>query len=147
MAKFKAAYDSELMLQPLPEKTLTDAKDFRVVYDSNADPAVFGLRFTGQLVLIAKDDRGNNEIVDLGEEMKLPSDEKIAAFAVRQNPKDLKIYLAFGTQKSSDAGKIYVVSPFDPKGSSWYKQINQSSLLSSTEAEKHVPHKLLLVCN
>ncbi|KAF2668116.1 hypothetical protein BT63DRAFT_457419 [Microthyrium microscopicum] len=133
MSKFQVQAGCELMLQPLPEKPLVDAHDFQVVYDDNSDPAIFGLGNDGSLILIAKDGRGNNTLVDLRKQLGLF--EFISAIGIRQDPTTKTIYFALG-MKSSPRGKVYVAAPFIPKSESkdkpWYLQIDQSILLNGT---------------
>ena len=57
--------DSELMQQVLTSTSLTETKDFYVVWDKKHQPMVFSIGSGGVLYLIVQDNPGRNELVNL----------------------------------------------------------------------------------
>ena len=149
MTELQVKADYELMLQPLPERVLNDAKDFRVVYDKNADPAVFSLSREGRLILIAKSFQGQNAMVNINEQFGMKKDDQVSAIGVRQDPISRLIYLVFGLVPASGASKIHVLAPIDPVNIAnekpWYSRLGPEMLLSNGDTASHVGHNFLFV--
>ena len=146
--KGQASYDSELMLQPLPEKALTDAKDIQVIYDSELQPILFGLTANGRFVIVTQGKDGNNILLDLHQKFALPSNEQVTAFAVSHNkdPNTPKLNLVFATQVSeSQPGNVYVVGTLSTEHGTWYDSITPNLLLTGNQSNQLRIHDLLLV--
>ncbi|KAF4499693.1 hypothetical protein FAGAP_4144 [Fusarium agapanthi] len=141
----KIQFDCELMLQPFPERLLTDAEGFRVLQDDQARPIMFCIVSNGSLLMIAPDDPGQNHAVDLSKKLNLPA--AVSSLVVTQDQADKnKIYLAVATGAQENTGsRLHVLKPFQITSGLWWNQLDWESLvLKPIDDGKFEVYKLLL---
>ena len=139
-------FDSELLRQPLPEKTLTGALDFRAVHDSASNPVIFTIQRDGRLLLLAQGESANGDIkvIDLSKQVAVHASDKVNALAVTQ-AKNLDIYLTFATGDGESASKLWILPPLSPTFKGWYEKIGANSACRSIGEHNVIISKLLLV--
>lgn len=140
----RITHDCELMLQPTLEKTLTDARTFKVVYDTLYRPSVFTINTRGRLLVIAPDDKGRNQLVDLSHKLSLDSGEVVTCFTITQ-AEDLRVQLVCASASTSKISRLHVLSPFLPTAGDWLDGEQWSSIIQSNSNSTRTIHKLLLV--
>ena len=137
-------FDSELLRQPLPQKTLANALDFRAVQDFQSNTIVFSIHKDGSLLLLAGNGKGTTKLINISKQLGVQSPVKVQALAVSQ-AKNLDIYTAFATADGKNASNLWVLSPLSPTTESWYDSINVNSIFLGKQSSTIVISKLLLV--
>ncbi|KAF5988973.1 hypothetical protein FBULB1_1215 [Fusarium bulbicola] len=141
----KIQFDCELMLQPFPERLLTDAESFHVLQDAEARPIILCIASNLSLLMVAPDELGQNQVVNLSEKLNLAS--SVRSLAVTQDHADTnKIYLVVATGTDNQAASyLHVLQPFQVESGSWWERIDWPSLvLKPMNDGKFEVHKLLL---
>ncbi|KAF4436825.1 hypothetical protein FACUT_6094 [Fusarium acutatum] len=141
----KIQFDCELMLQPFPERLLTDAESFHVLQDAEARPIILCIASNLSLLMVAPDELGQNQVVNLSEKLNLTS--SIRSLAVTQDCADTnKIYLVVTTGAQDQAvSYLHILQPFQIENGSWWERIDWPSLvLKPMNDGKLEVHKLLL---
>ncbi|KAF5253731.1 hypothetical protein FANTH_1423 [Fusarium anthophilum] len=141
----KIHFDCELMLQPFPERLLTDAESFHVLQDAEARPIILCIASNLSLLMIAPDELGQNQIVNLSEKLNLTL--AIRSLAVTQDYADAnKIYLVLATGAQNQAASyLHILQPFQIGNGSWWERIDWQSLMMKPMNDGGFEvHKLLL---
>ncbi|KAF4445534.1 hypothetical protein F53441_10731 [Fusarium austroafricanum] len=138
-------FNSELFRQPLAQKTLAAALEFKALYDSDSEAFFLSVSRNGALVLLARDHASTLKVIDLSSQLGVPKSEKVTALAATQAI-GLETYMAFSTQTVSGASNLWIVSPFSPtgSGSAWSESLKPGSLLSTSKQHSIHIEKLLL---
>lgn len=142
----KVQVDCELMLQPFPERSLTDAESFHVLQDAEARPIILCIASNRSLLMVAPDELGQNQLINLSERLSLPSN--VRSLAVTQDHADnSKIYLVVATgAESQQSSRLHVLKPFRIEKGRWWEELDWPSLLlKPINDRKFEVHKLLLV--
>lgn len=134
------------MLQPFPERSLTDAESFHVLQDAEARPIILCIASNRSLLMVAPDELGQNQLINLSERLSLPSN--VRSLAVTQDHADnSKIYLVVATgAESQQSSRLHVLKPFRIEKGRWWEELDWPSLLLKPINDgKFEVHKLLLV--
>ncbi|KAI6760389.1 hypothetical protein HG530_009249 [Fusarium avenaceum] len=141
----KIQVDCELMLQPFPERSLTDAESFHILQDAEARPIILCIASNRSLLMVAPDELGQNQLINLSERLSLPS--TVRSLAVTQDHVDnSKIYLVVTTgAESQQPSRLHVLKPFRIEKGRWWEELDWPSLLLKPINDgKFEVHKLLL---
>ena len=138
-------YNCELMLQPLPEKLLTDADHFHVLQTADTKPIIFCTGANGSLLMIAPDELGHSQVVKLSDKLNITSPVK--ALEVTQDFADrTKIYLAAASQAVGNVpSHLHILRPFYLGAGNWWDKVDWPSLPLAEVENTFQVHRFLMV--
>ena len=137
-------FDSELLRQPLPQKTLSAALEFKALYDANSNPVLLSVSKEGALLLLVSDDTGTIQVVNLSSQLGIVASSKVQTLAVTQAT-NLETFVAFATSAEGGSSDLWVLSPFSPSGSEWHKNLGVGLVFKGAQKSSWNVSKLLLV--
>ncbi|XEV01467.1 hypothetical protein FSHL1_006754 [Fusarium sambucinum] len=140
----KVQFDCELMLQPMPEMTLTDADNFHVLQSTGNNPVLICTGADQALIMIAPDELGHNQVISLSERFCISG--KVNAVAVTQDHADSsKVYMAVASQaRPNEPSQINILRPFQIGRGTWWESIDWPSLVIRQVENSFEIHRLLL---
>lgn len=107
-------HDSELMQQVVTSAPLTDIDDFYVARDEHSDPMLFSVGSDGILYVTKRDELGRNQLINLSDKFKIPSQDKVTALGVYQRD-DSSLRIAFAHGDAHGASTLLVLRPIKPE--------------------------------
>ncbi|KAI0206174.1 hypothetical protein F4808DRAFT_471052 [Astrocystis sublimbata] len=107
-------HDSELMQQVVTSTPLTDTSAFYVVRDELLNPLLFSIGSDGILYVTKQDGLGRNQLINLSEKFRLPSQHKTTALGLHQAD-DLTLRVAFAHGDGQGVSTLVVLDKIKPQ--------------------------------